>query len=213
MSQIKDHKQEKGIPKKAILLLGLPGHGKTYKAKSSLDRLVQEHGRAYDAAVRTIYTGPMVLVFSPDDETFSAIQSGLGAIPFKWFEEVGDGHPFLRFGDLGSMLDFAEREGKTGTECIVMIDELLLAEGYDFTRIKRLAVARRHLNIMLIACSQRPVSFPVVSFSFLDELESGRIEDQRDLQHLVGTLTPEQLKQLPTLERGEFVHKGETILP
>lgn len=168
---------------------------------------VRKTAEITDLAAFCLYRGPLVFVFSPDDEAFGSLSLSLGEIPFKWYKGKMN-YPFLRFSDLSDMLEEAEAQGSEGSEVIVLIDELLLAEGFDFTRIKRLAVARRHLNIMLIASSQRPVSFPVIYFALLDELQAGRIEDSRDLEHLKGALDSEQIKQLPLLERGEFIRKG-----
>jgi hypothetical protein len=120
-------------------------------------------------------------------------------------------YPYISYSDIGQMVAESKEAGEAGEEILVAIDEIMLAEGYDFTAIKKLSVARRHYNCFVIACSQRPVAFPKTYFVLASSVHLGKIDDPGELDHVSWLVSPDEKKQLSTAQVGEFIIKKENI--
>jgi len=195
------------MEKQALILIAKPGYGKTYRARMMLAQVLNESTSETSFVVGELLHSPDVMVFDPEEQFES-----LRGYDFRFYQGEGPkkvkDYPYWRFDDITDLID-ATRWLDKQDDKIIIIDELLLAEGLDFTSLKKLSVARRHWGCDIIACSQRPVSFPVAYFALADQVHVGRIDDHRDLKHLesTGLFEPDELQAIRSYDVGHFLRK------
>lgn len=173
-----------------------------------LSRVIKTCVTEKSFAFGRIVKSPYILVFDPEEQ-FEAF----GHMNFLFYGESKKklrDYPYWRFDDISEMIDAIHQLPKHEDK-VVVIDEMMIAEGLDYTALKQISVARRHWGCDIIACSQRPVSFPTTYFALADQVHISRIDDHRDLKHLAetGLFSTDELEEIRRMKHPSDLTDGE----
>jgi len=183
------------------LYLGVPGSGKTYLLKERLRRLLDESGATFevdDDGDVISYEGPAVYVFTPTNEWGKLLDTVPIAKYNPTIEELKD-YPFLRFDSPQELF----RHAKPDT--IVVIEEMLCIPERDHGIIQQASATHRHEGLFLMVSTQRPRCVPRATIALANRIFLFRLSDAEDGKAIKHLLTPEQIRRVPSLKRGQFI--------
>jgi hypothetical protein len=117
-----------------------------------------------------------------------------------------DAAPLLRLACEVSAKSFEAHGGERGTPCCVLVDEIVACDDATPHRLgptlRDVLARRRHLGIGLLWTAQSPRLCHYQLFALSTELVMFRINDPRDIQHMVKSGVPERYAlQLPSLPK------------
>lgn len=177
-----------------ICLFGVPGTGKSTKAREVVGKLADPHFRG------EYMVGRRVIVHDPVQDWQAKGVHGYRL--FSWRDHRKD--YLLTYveddEDLRNVLLYEKN-------CILVIDETMHLSQDLFPLVRKVAVTRRHRGITLVFCSQRPMTIPKETLSLSNDTYCFHVHDPDDVKRLASVLPEHKLMRVSTLsvEKHEYV--------
>lgn len=194
------------------LICGVPGSGKSYMAHRLVERSANVRRESL-VGFESFDTDARVWVYDPTRQWRD--ERTIKGLPILEWEEREE-YPFVGFGD-DEIEEVCETAGGDGElRAVVVFDECLTIESAMYPAIKKMCALRRHRDIELFFCTQRPRTIPVPVLALCSQVVCFQLHHPDDIKHLRGVLQPADLDRLPSLAlptkktAPEYLHRDMT---